>query len=108
MVLLPRKGRLYWFVTDIWETFVAVPVVVECTKWLGLSYRCCVKIVAIDTAEHVDYDDQVYNTPKSMLYKSLKPAQLAADKMNDINEISDTNAIINITNIKDINVRANI
>ena len=117
MVLLPRKGRLYWFVTDIWETFVAVPVVVEYTKKLGLSCQCSVKIVAIDTAEHVDYDDQVYNAPKSMLYINLKPARLAADKMNgindandmsDISDINNINDINDISDIRDINARANI
>jgi len=29
MVLFPKAKRIYWYVTDIWETFCAVPVSVE-------------------------------------------------------------------------------
>lgn len=83
MVLLPKKGRLYWFVTDIWETFVAVPAVVVQTKRFGLSMQCMVKIAAIDTAEHTDDDGLEYTVAKKMLYKSQIQARLAAEKMNE-------------------------
>jgi len=29
MVLFPRVGQTYWYVTDIWEKFRAIPVMVD-------------------------------------------------------------------------------
>ena len=83
MVLLAKKGHLYWLVTDIWETFVAVPAVVEQAKWLGFSLHCTVRIAAIDTAEHADDDSLEYAVAKKMLFKNQAQARLAAEKMNE-------------------------
>ena len=67
MVLFPRQGAKYWFVTDIWEKHVAVPVTMEnkSLKWdLG------------------DGDYELYKISRNKLYKNQKRAAYAAAKIN--------------------------
>ena len=79
MVVFPRKGGLYWYVADIWETFIAVPVVVVQRKRSALSHRFKVRIAGLDADGSAEYE---YVVPKNELHKTYKQAQAEAAKLN--------------------------
>ena len=79
MVLFPRQGGLYWHVTDIWETFAAVPVMVEYGKGLILPQQFMARIVALDLEEYADHE---YTVSRFSLYKTQKKAQSVARTLN--------------------------
>jgi len=65
MVLFPRRGKQYWYVTDIWETFVVVPVTVECQllKWdLGNGLSETYKLTRLN----------LYSTQKQARHKAAE------------------------------------
>jgi len=77
--MFPRQGGLYWHVIDIWETFVAVPVMVEYGNGLILPLRFMVSIAALDAEEYADHE---YTVTRFSLYKTQKKAQGVAKTLN--------------------------
>jgi len=80
MVLFPRQGGLYWYVTDLWESFVAMPVMVEYRKGLILPFQFMVKFAALDLEEYTEHE---YTVSRFYLYRTQKQAQGMAKILNE-------------------------
>ena len=69
MVLFPQRDKIYWYVTDIWETFVPVPIKIcpsgKMCEQFGYG-RCC---------EHLSIS-------RRFLYKTRKKTLQVAKKLN--------------------------
>ena len=80
MVLFPRQGGLYWHVTDVWESFVAVPVMVEYGRGFILPLQFMAKLAALDLEEYTDHECAV---TRLSLYKTQRQAKSAAKALNE-------------------------
>ena len=80
MALLPRKGGLYWYVTDIWETFAALPVVVVRHKRSRPNSQIKVRLAGLSASKCTEYE---YLVSRNALYKSHKKAKAEASKLNE-------------------------
>ena len=80
MVRFPRKGGLYWYVTDIWESFAVLPVVVVRRKHSRHGPQIKVRLAGLDANECTEYE---YVVPRSALYKSYRQARAEASRLNE-------------------------
>jgi len=68
-MIKPKKGRVYWFVTDFWEKFYTIPVTRHkrgCLKWhLG------------------DGLYEYYRSDPQRLFRKKKQAERAAATLNE-------------------------
>ena len=76
MILFPKRHRVYWYVTDIWETFVPVPVQVERFKGDLLVIRITVRF------DRMRNDEYTYEAARNDLYRRKKQAARVASMMN--------------------------
>ena len=79
MVMSPRRGGLYWYVTDIWEIFAAFPVVVVKRRHSKPKPQVKVRLAGIGARGSAEYE---YTVPRKALYKSYKQAKAEASKLN--------------------------
>ena len=79
MVISPRRGGLYWYVTDIWEIFAALPVIVLKRRRSKPKLQVKVRLAGICAKESEEYE---YTVPRKALYKSYKQAKAEAFKLN--------------------------
>ena len=80
MVRFPRKGSLYWYVTDIWESFAALPVVVVRRRHSRHGLQIKVRLAGLDANECAEYE---YVVPRSALHKSYGRARAEASRLNE-------------------------
>jgi len=67
-MIKPKKGRVYWFVTDFWERFYTIPIK---RHKKGLQWH-----LGDGLYEYYQYDPQ-------RLYCKKKQAEKAAAKLNE-------------------------
>ena len=94
MILFPIIGGKYWYVTDVWETFVAVPVTL---KERGGLFNYChktpklFKVVWEFAPQEIEIDGNpikihghcaMYDATRYELYRTKKQAQRVAAKLN--------------------------
>jgi hypothetical protein len=89
MILFPKVGGRYWYVTDAYETFFVVPVTVTVR---GGLFEYSNKTPTLFTVEHVlvpagyayhekDYVE-TYDASRFELYRTEKQAARVADRLN--------------------------
>jgi hypothetical protein len=89
MILFPKIGGKYWYITDFYETFYAIPVTVTAR---GGLFEYSNKTPALFTVEHVlvpagtayhteDYKE-TYDASRRELYRTHRAAARAADRIN--------------------------
>ena len=89
MIFFPRIGRQYWYLTNLYEEIIAVPVtVVErggmfeyCNKTPAL-WRVVWQIVPPDTEYHKQGYEEHLDASRWELYASIGKARRAANKAN--------------------------
>ena len=74
MVLFPRRDKIYWYVTDVWEVFVVVPVRVQYNRVVAAPARFKIKLVFMEHPDRI--------ATRRELYRTRKQAAHVADKMN--------------------------
>ena len=89
MILFPKTGALYWYVTDFYETFVAIPVK---HKRRGGLFRYSDKTPALFTVafelappNEATGDpgcEEIYDASRCELYRTHRQAQRVSDKLN--------------------------
>ena len=92
MILFPKIGGVYWYVTDAWEKFFAVPVRVIAR---GGLFRYCHRTPALFTVEwqivppDEDRGDpgycETYDASRRELYRTQDQAERAAERLNKLN-----------------------
>ena len=72
MIAIPKKGRVYWYVTDFWEAFYTIPVTV---KWRKGKYTAIWHLGG--GINHI-----YYRASPCDIYKKRKQAEREAKKRN--------------------------
>ena len=81
MILFPKKGKEYWIVTDIYETFCAIPVTVIGKGGL-FDYGNGAKGLFIVRWQISEEYTEEYDVTRKALFKSQKAAAHVANILN--------------------------
>ena len=80
MARFPRKGGLYWLATDIWENFIAVPVIVARRRRAKAGLRIKARLAGLGAREKTDF---AYCVPRSALHRTYRRARAEASRLNE-------------------------
>ena len=89
MILFPKVGRVYWYITDAWEEFFAVPVKIEsrgglfkyCNKTPAL-WRVRWELAPPNAAKNDPGYFEEFDASRRELFKTEKRAAKIAAKLN--------------------------
>lgn len=81
MVLFPRIGKLYWIVTDLYETFCAVPVTLERKGGL-FDYGNGGKGLFVGRWDLTPEYQEYYDASRRELFSTEAKAAKVADALN--------------------------
>ena len=89
MILFPITGALYWYVTDFYETFVAIPVKLQRRGGLfrysnktPSLFTVRFELTPPDEAKGDPGYEEIYDASRRELYRTQRQAQRVADKLN--------------------------
>jgi hypothetical protein len=89
MILFPRIGASYWYVTDFYETFVAIPVklferggMFKYSNKTPALFKVRFELAPPNEATGDPGYEEIYDASRRELYKTNRQAQRVADKLN--------------------------
>lgn len=81
MVLFPRKNKEYWIVTDLWETFCAIPVTLISKGGLFDYGNGAKGLFIVRWYISEEYTEE-YDATRRELFKTYQQADAVARKLN--------------------------